>query len=384
MTATTSKLGADMTDEQIESARGAADKECPLGPVNVRWYRAFARALLARQPAAIDKEAVAWIFDDGTPREQWTHIGNLHFDGPNEVQLELAEKYGWKWIPLYAAPLATEASKPAPSVEQGERGTFEAWARDEGMDLERGIIGAGAYNDSSTQACWRGWKHRARAASTSANVAQERDDTEPRDEYRKAAHRAIGYVMAMDGPMSLVKTLSSMASGDISDSVATGAEAQTLDDLSALVVRLVRALRKASPDGDLPEKALGYLYRKGLAPSVLRGGAFGEFAAPPAQTERAQGEKLAVGWFVQRSSFGPWIEVEKMEPGAVQLYQTTSQPAQTALTDDARDAARYRLLRRGQHWSVIDGIGDILRSEKLDATIDAALAAAQSASGDTK
>lgn len=37
----------------------------------------------------------------------------------------------------------------------------------------------------------------------------------------------------------------------------------------------------------------------------------------------------------------------------------------------ARDAIRYRLLRRGQHWSVIDWKGDILRGDELDLTIDA-------------
>ena len=36
-----------------------------------------------------------------------------------------------------------------------------------------------------------------------------------------------------------------------------------------------------------------------------------------------------------------------------------------------RDAERYRLLRRGQHWSVINGIGDELRADQLDAAIDA-------------
>jgi len=41
---------------------------------------------------------------------------------------------------------------------------------------------------------------------------------------------------------------------------------------------------------------------------------------------------------------------------------------------NAKDAERYRLLRRGQHWSVIDGIGDPLRSEVLDSAIDAQLA----------
>lgn len=39
---------------------------------------------------------------------------------------------------------------------------------------------------------------------------------------------------------------------------------------------------------------------------------------------------------------------------------------------DAKEAARYRSLRRGQHWSVINGIGDTLRGEALDAAIDAA------------
>lgn len=38
----------------------------------------------------------------------------------------------------------------------------------------------------------------------------------------------------------------------------------------------------------------------------------------------------------------------------------------------AQDAERYRALRRGQKWSVVDGIGDTLRGDALDAAIDAA------------
>ena len=41
------------------------------------------------------------------------------------------------------------------------------------------------------------------------------------------------------------------------------------------------------------------------------------------------------------------------------------------------DAGRYRYLRRGQHWSIINGIGDELRAETLDAAIDAAIAKAE-------
>lgn len=40
-----------------------------------------------------------------------------------------------------------------------------------------------------------------------------------------------------------------------------------------------------------------------------------------------------------------------------------------------RQAERYRELRRGQDWSVIDGIGDTLRAEALDEAIDAAIQA---------
>lgn len=50
--------------------------------------------------------------------------------------------------------------------------------------------------------------------------------------------------------------------------------------------------------------------------------------------------------------------------------------AETERADaNEQDAERYRTLRKGQHWSVIDGIGDDLRGEVLDAAIDTAIAA---------
>ncbi|ABX17513.1 conserved hypothetical protein [Burkholderia multivorans ATCC 17616] len=42
-----------------------------------------------------------------------------------------------------------------------------------------------------------------------------------------------------------------------------------------------------------------------------------------------------------------------------------------------RDAERYRLLRRGQKWSVVNGIGEMLRAEQLDDAIDAQLSQRQ-------
>ena len=43
------------------------------------------------------------------------------------------------------------------------------------------------------------------------------------------------------------------------------------------------------------------------------------------------------------------------------------------------DAQRYRLLRRGQSWSVINGIGDVLRADDLDASIDAVMSRTEAA-----
>lgn len=45
-----------------------------------------------------------------------------------------------------------------------------------------------------------------------------------------------------------------------------------------------------------------------------------------------------------------------------------------------KDAARYRAIRRGQRWSVINGIVDTLRAEGLDEAIDAAIAAQKAGS----
>jgi len=43
--------------------------------------------------------------------------------------------------------------------------------------------------------------------------------------------------------------------------------------------------------------------------------------------------------------------------------------------DGKNNARRYQLLRRGQQWSVIDGIGDTLRGDALDVALDAELTA---------
>jgi hypothetical protein len=83
-----------------------------------------------------------------------------------------------------------------------------------------------------------------------------------------------------------------------------------VDDLSVLVVRLVRALRKASPESDLPAKALDYLYRKDLAPSVLRGGAEGEFARAATTGHCKEGDDCVCGGDLPRvrEGCGNWVK----------------------------------------------------------------------------
>lgn len=50
-----------------------------------------------------------------------------------------------------------------------------------------------------------------------------------------------------------------------------------------------------------------------------------------------------------------------------------AQPEQVA--QDREHAENYRLIRRGQHWSIVDGIGNTLRGDDLDAAVDAIRAA---------
>jgi hypothetical protein len=100
---------------------------------------------------------------------------------------------------------------------------------------------------------------------------------------------------------------------------------------------------------------------------------------------------------LEQATKGPWIEME-MHPylfanprgpqpwhhdivGRFDYHSDANRAAIAALRNHAeelvRDARRYRSVRRGQHWSVINGIGDDLRADALDAAIDAAIAQEQ-------
>lgn len=80
---------------------------------------------------------------------------------------------------------------------------------------------------------------------------------------------------------------------------------------------------------------------------------------------RAEMQKQAFRSF---TSEGEWIELTEELSVEVKRLRV--------------DAERYRLLRRGRRWSVVDGVGDLLRADTLDAAIDAARSAASGESAE--
>ena len=79
------------------------------------------------------------------------------------------------------------------------------------------------------------------------------------------------------------------------------------------------------------------------------------------------------GWQAARAQPTPPAVVEPLTDEQISRISRSVLEAPAA-DGVALDAARYRMLRRGQHWSVIDGIGDTLRADVLDAAIDSAMA----------
>lgn len=79
----------------------------------------------------------------------------------------------------------------------------------------------------------------------------------------------------------------------------------------------------------------------------------------------AQIEQVRERAFSTNNPFCP-VDRQAMRKAARAILNTPEIKAALA------DAARYQQLRRGQKWSVIDGIGDTLKGEFLDKTIDEA------------
>jgi hypothetical protein len=198
-------IGADMDAEQLQELYQLARAAHAITDFEIK-----ARALLARQPAAIDNEADDDIEEAREILENM--VRSIELDGNYSTEATCTFlRQALNCLPV-AAPLANEASKTAakespketmerltrqfnqiseleravicdfikraaPSVEQDERGAFEAsfkaWTGQSiSFDKVTDDEGDERYADEWLQGAWIGWQ--ARAASTSANVQDER------------------------------------------------------------------------------------------------------------------------------------------------------------------------------------------------------------------
>ena len=95
-------------------------------------------------------------------------------------------------------------------------------------------------------------------------------------------------------------------------------------------------------------------------------------AAQEGKSHGAQGDKLLtvaernIRSFLRSATFKSESDREAALNCVDVLWEAARAPADSALEDAAR------CIRRGQHWSVIDSIGNELRAEALDTAIDAA------------
>jgi len=136
-----------------------------------------------------------------------------------------------------------------------------------------------------------------------------------------------------------------------------------------------------APDNTLKDRLLAALERAAGAESALR--RLADKTEPLTQT---RGYHALVQVIYELQQDGNYSDEEGEETSAlVELLRaieaTPSAPtaveptAEQSSVVEPQDEDRYQLLRRGQHWSVIDGVGDVLRGDDLDAAIDSILAA---------
>ena len=117
--------------------------------------------------------------------------------------------------------------------------------------------------------------------------------------------------------------------------------------------------------------------QRDMACSLALGQPVGNGSDQVAGHPSAQGDKLLtvaernIRSFLRSATF----KSESDREAALNCVDVLWEAARASEDSVQEDAARYRLLRRGQHWSVIDGIGNELRAEALDAATDSARAA---------
>jgi hypothetical protein len=324
-------IGADMDAEQLQELYQLARAAHAITDFEIK-----ARALLARQPAAIDKQC--------TCKGVLGHSRQCAMFDESMMSI--------------TAPLANGANKPAPSVEQDERGRFDkalmAYAMEFSESIDAGRIRAAHKRVMEL--------FEARAASTSANVAQ--NELQVRGRMRLKVEKLAG---------SLTK-----AEETKNDIIGDDGEQVTGVRIGWGAWALLRA------------SIIDLIEYKCDSDSALAAA----YSANVAQGAEAKLEFMPVDSMQHAIVYGSTEAIGALKTRMERDYRIASlvpaPPAQTALTDDARDAARYRWIRDGEKdvFCVIGSNGpwgecghQEIYDERLDDRIDAALTAAQSEGG---
>ncbi len=262
----------------------------------------------------------------------------LSFKCGNELPLKLSEtRDGFYKTPLYAAPPA----QPAINAEDRcKRTLIELDAR----LRECSIVGASAadaydtfYQDMvaealAAQPMYAGDIHRSMAAEIRLlreQLAQQEPDKSALSKMQQG-RLVLEASTGMHGDVAKEVSIALCAALSAKDS----AQSALLDDVGSLEYR---------------GNSVSFIHQKMTA---YRKGIDDAWAALRAAGIQSDG----------RTTVADGIARLAAQPAPAQ------EPAQRL--SDAQDAARYRLLRVGRYWSVINGIGDELRAWALDSAID--------------
>jgi hypothetical protein len=356
---TTSKLGADMTDGPI------ATTSVPLLHYQDLVRKAGElRALLARQPAAIGNEADDDIEEAREILENM--VRSIELDGNYSTEATCTFlRQALNCLPV-AAPLANEASKPAVQTLSDGAQFFACYLID---NFENEVV-----REESVQA-WLG-KMLASPRYHPAAPPVEQDERGAISEHDAKGIEIIASWMDRDGLIQPAEFLRSLAARAASTSANV---AQTVSEKCARLAELYRDEHAMSGQEEEICNAIAEACRDYGSTNVAQGA---EAVVLQHVAVAEDGGKLR--WMSGRRPRD--CELYAMHDGGripPKLY--AAPPAQTALTDDARDAAfeRYAdaLLAISRYAKYTPGTAvEICRIAHKALYKNAA----QSASGDTK
>lgn len=161
-------------------------------------------------------------------------------------------------------------------------------------------------------------------------------------------------------------------------SVALGANCQTEDTLAGLAKVRTTATRVRWNDY-WPEDARVPRVDPGCSSTIYKGRMWawidGELVCSPATPEPAVLLARATDWErVARVQNAKLMAMIGTPEGFQKLREVMDRYEALSPTPSStkEDAENYRLIRRGQFWSVIDGMGNVLRGDSLDNAVRAA------------